>query len=427
MAIPYAPSTPYRQNNSIADLMLQSGQDQARLQAQNSAMWANTIGSLGGIASGAVQDYQAGKSEQQAAAAKAAADAPRLAQESEKRGLELDNLKNAQKKEAMELARAQKLEELFSGEAPPTPNQLVSLLGPERGLALSKGLETLKPDSEAKYKDQASLLRDTLYGVAAVPKAAQPKAYDMARQNLLSRGLISEDMAPAEFNEEWLTQAINYGKAPQEPEAFNLSPGQTRFEGGKPIASLPPTPEKQSQARTWVTRNGQKLFVRESEVKPGDQPASTREQGRPVTAGDAGRIAEIDNGILQAQQLKPELKTGTASKVGAMLWNPITDATGIGSESKQQQAKIDLVKQIIGKALEGGVLRKEDEVKYAKILPTIGDPDSVAQAKIDNLISLLGQRREIELSAREDAGYDVSKFRERGAKASAKPDPLGIR
>ena len=38
--------------------------------------------------------------------------------------------------------------------------------------------------------------------------------------------------------------------------------------------------------------------------------------------------------------------------------------TGWGTDAKKKQALIDRVKQVIGKTLEGGVLRKEDEVKY---------------------------------------------------------------
>jgi hypothetical protein len=56
------------------------------------------------------------------------------------------------------------------------------------------------------------------------------------------------------------------------------------------------------------------------------------------------------------------------------------------TESKSLQAKINTARQIVGKAMEGGVLRKEDEEKYKKILPTIYDTPEVAQAKIDYLI-----------------------------------------
>lgn len=52
------------------------------------------------------------------------------------------------------------------------------------------------------------------------------------------------------------------------------------------------------------------------------------------------------------------------------------------TEAKSLRAEIDRVKQVVGKALEGGVLRKEDEDKYARILPTINDTDAVAMNKI---------------------------------------------
>jgi len=57
------------------------------------------------------------------------------------------------------------------------------------------------------------------------------------------------------------------------------------------------------------------------------------------------------------------------------------------SEARQVQADIDRVRQTVGKALEGGVLRKEDEEKYKKILATITDTPTTALYKIDALIS----------------------------------------
>ncbi len=105
---------------------------------------------------------------------------------------------------------------------------------------------------------------------------------------------------------------------------------------------------------------------------------------------------------------------------------PVTELTGWGETAKQHQAVIDRVKQVIGKALEGGVLRKEDEVKYEKILPTIKDVPSVVTAKLEGLSKAIAQRRERELDAREDAGYDVAAFRARGTtKAKTAPNAVG--
>ena len=59
------------------------------------------------------------------------------------------------------------------------------------------------------------------------------------------------------------------------------------------------------------------------------------------------------------------------------------------STARTVQAEIDRVRQVVGKALEGGVLRKEDEDKYKKILPTIKDTPTVAQEKIRQLYTRL--------------------------------------
>jgi hypothetical protein len=225
---------------------------------------------------------------------------------------------------------------------------------------------------------------------------------------------------------------ITAPKAPRAAEGFTLGEGQIRFDAkGNIIARGAPKREPvgpQSPVPVIDPQTGQPVYVRPAEAL-GRRPASTREQGRPVTAGDAGRIAELNTSLddlavlrqtvfpdanLQAD-VETEAPTGTRAKIGAMLPNFVTEATGWGADAKSRQAVIDRVKQVIGKALEGGVLRKEDEYKYEKILPTIGDVPAVVKAKLDGLDAAIKLRRERELDAREDAGYDVSRFRQRGA------------
>lgn len=151
-------------------------------------------------------------------------------------------------------------------------------------------------------------------------------------------------------------------------------------------------------------------------------PSSGATKPRGVTSGDANRLAELQTGLSDLDTLKDKIgTTGAGSKVGTMLWNPITEFTGLGADSKKRQAFIDTVKQIIGKSLEGGVLRKEDEIKYEKILPRIGDPPEVAASKIEGLKQTLTQKRQDLLSSLEDAGYDISRFAARAAMPSATP------
>jgi hypothetical protein len=64
-------------------------------------------------------------------------------------------------------------------------------------------------------------------------------------------------------------------------------------------------------------------------------------------------------------------------------------------------------KQIIGKALEGGVLRLEDEKKYDKILPKPGDTQDVLNKKALQLRDLLLSKKNNELSDLGNAGYNL--------------------
>lgn len=162
---------------------------------------------------------------------------------------------------------------------------------------------------------------------------------------------------------------------------------------------------------------GRPILVRRSHAE-GMQPASSREQGRAVTSSDANRIAELDTSLDDVAVLRKTVTgikgaTGARAQAGAALPNVITEITGWGQAAKEKQAVIDRVKQVIGKALEGGVLRKEDEYKYVKILPTIGDTPQTVSTKIQGLEAAIALRRQRTLDALADAGYDIARFTQR--------------
>ena len=77
------------------------------------------------------------------------------------------------------------------------------------------------------------------------------------------------------------------------------------------------------------------------------------------------------------------------------------------SKARQVQADIDRVKQTVGKALEGGVLRKEDEEKYKKILATLLDTPETAIYKVDALLSSIQRDIEIYKSLQQTGGRSV--------------------
>lgn len=213
---------------------------------------------------------------------------------------------------------------------------------------------------------------------------------------------------------------------------FTLSPGQQRFGAdGKPIASVPRPPATGGAAEPLVAvmgPDGRPVLVRRSQAE-GKQPASSREQGRAVTSGDAGRITDLDASLNDLSTLKQTVSgtgsTGIAPSIGAAMPNFVTNATGFGVGAKERQAVIDRVKQVIGKALEGGVLRKEDEIKYAKILPTISDNPQVVATKLAGLETAIRQRKSTMLDNLADAGYDTSRFESRASTAAASGSAAG--
>lgn len=357
----------------------------------------------------------------------------------------------AETKESEKKAKALKaqdaafMERLSSGQ-PLTPNDAVGIYGPDRGIAIYKAYETLqgeKPD-----------LPTTLAGFDASSPDMRAMAWPGARNKLVGAGMIPETV-PEQYDHDWYEKAApSWRKGAPQTKPIEVSPGATLYDptkgeavftapkpndadprvvgrslvgpDGKVIYRDPEAPRSDAEPLVAVIGDdGQPVMLPRS-LAVGRRPASNREQGRPVTSGDAGRIAELDTSLDDLNTLTETLTgssaTGTAAKVGAMLPNWVTEWTGAGSSAKKKQAVIDRVKQVIGKALEGGVLRKEDELKYEKILPTIGDTPEVVAVKLDGLFDAIQQRRSTTLDALSDAGYDVTKYTSRPPRERKKAD-----
>jgi len=80
-------------------------------------------------------------------------------------------------------------------------------------------------------------------------------------------------------------------------------------------------------------------------------------------------------------------------------------------DAQTAQAQINLVKQLVGKGLEGGVLRKEDEEKYKLILSQLNDRPQVALNKIRIINTELISKLNIHLDVLGAAGFNVQGVR----------------
>ena len=146
--------------------------------------------------------------------------------------------------------------------------------------------------------------------------------------------------------------------------------------------------------------------------------------GRIMPAASATNLSGTQQGIQQMETLMGQIpkyaKLGLAGPVGSLRrFNPYD------ANAQAFQQYVNTYKQVIGKGLEGGVLRKEDEAKYEKIIPRMGDTEEVLMRKAQQLQQMLINKYNTDLEALYNAGYDTGNFNYWGNMQQPK-DSLGI-
>lgn len=133
-------------------------------------------------------------------------------------------------------------------------------------------------------------------------------------------------------------------------------------------------------------------------------------KGAPPTppALPASNVQDLSGVNVAREQLRGLVKGTTDLGFGK---SPIIDrARGLNPlrdydpKSQAFDQYVAGTKQVIGKGLEGGVLRKEDEVKYEKIIPKRGDLTETLVKKAQQLDSLLENKARSEIEGYNQAG-----------------------
>src|SRR3990167_9291068 len=128
--------------------------------------------------------------------------------------------------------------------------------------------------------------------------------------------------------------------------------------------------------------------------------------GKPISSSTALQLADSQAATQMLSSLETVLNNNTN------LFGPLKGRLGAlnpyATQSQNVQSSINATKQIVGKFLEGGVLRKEDEVKYEKILPTLKDTPAVAKAKLANVKNLVNAKIKAQQETLQSSGYNVN-------------------
>lgn len=117
-----------------------------------------------------------------------------------------------------------------------------------------------------------------------------------------------------------------------------------------------------------------------------------------VNEGNAipGLLSDISNTIEQNKDSFGPV----AGRWGAM--NPYNE------KAQAIQSQVKASSQAFGRYMEGGVLRKEDEVKYEKMFPQSSDTPETARNKLAIVNKLLVDKQKSNLQALQKSGYDIS-------------------
>ena len=104
-----------------------------------------------------------------------------------------------------------------------------------------------------------------------------------------------------------------------------------------------------------------------------------------------------------------DLETVISKNAG--LFGPISGRIPFSEKRAMIDDDLRRAAQLVGKFMEGGVLRKEDEIKYAKMLPQLVDlNEKVALDKLEGVRNMLNEKYQGYLRDFEATGYDVSGF-----------------
>jgi len=125
--------------------------------------------------------------------------------------------------------------------------------------------------------------------------------------------------------------------------------------------------------------------------------------GKQLTESAIKKMSESRSAVKSLVDLRDILKANEkyiGPIAGFSALNPYSPA-------RKAQADIDRNKQRVGKTLEGGVLRKEDEEKYKKILATLSDTPETAIYKVDQMIEDIQRDADIYIEEQRKAGRKV--------------------
>lgn len=191
---------------------------------------------------------------------------------------------------------------------------------------------------------------------------------------------------------------------PQQPQALEgellAGGGGAGTMGGGQMGQLPSAATNSIFAPENAEAGVASILQQGGDFEDVEQYLSLVEALQGLSGGAGGGGLDLNNTAITAisdtqaglDQLDKLAETYRSSSANNPVIGRLRGLNPFDTDAQAFDSQLRLTRQIIGKALEGGVLRKEDEAKYSAILPNRGDTDQAALAKLEFIRNDIGQK-----------------------------------
>jgi hypothetical protein len=169
----------------------------------------------------------------------------------------------------------QKLRGLFSGETPPQPGQIYSIVGPERGAKILQGISALHEQDIKTEQQLWSNVASVTGAILALPEGMRPQAYQLARQGFIAKG-ASPEQIPEQYSPDVVQSFLRRAMTPEQQYQAG-QPKKTTWRATPASGKLKP-----EQLSPKDIENARKLYQQSD-----DRPRVSVNTGNPTDVKEA--------------------------------------------------------------------------------------------------------------------------------------------
>jgi len=244
-------------------------------------------------------------------------------------------------------------------------------------------------------------------GAKGAGMIAQHQVDKLSEADKIAETAKAQELARAQRleDEKELIVARNDVKPPAKPETRSVG-GQLVQKNDKGKWEPVYTSAETLQQTQFVGDDGKPLTF--------NKKTGTYQSGEVAQGGVADkRLSPSDTkqsqGGAESIQILDNLETSMKANKG--LFGPVSGRVGgnnpYDTDAQAMQSELKTSAQLIGKYMEGGVLRREDEIKYEKMLPNLKDTPEVAEKKARLVRKMLEDKQAGEAKALKGSGYST--------------------